>query len=196
VEMFRKAFPKDKDPVTFDNMAKAIEAFEATLLTPDAPFDRYLRGDAKALTDKQKKGLALFIDKGCAGCHNGINIGGHDYFPFGVVEKPGADVLPPEDKGRFKVTRTADDEYVFRAAPLRNVELTAPYFHSGKVWNLKQAVAIMGDAQLGKGALSEADVDAITAFLKSLTGKQPRVVYPILPPRTDKTPLPKPMTEK
>ena len=196
VEMFRKAFPKDKDPVTFDNMAKAIEAFEATLLTPDAPFDRYLKGDEKALSEQQKKGLALFIDKGCAGCHNGVNIGGHDYFPFGVVEKPGADVLPPEDKGRFKVTRTADDEYVFRAAPLRNVELTAPYFHSGKVWNLKQAVAIMGDAQLGKGALSKADVDAITAFLKSLTGKQPRVVYPILPPRTDKTPLPKPMTEK
>ncbi len=196
VEMFRKAFPQDKDPVTFDNMAKAIEAFEATLLTPDAPFDRYLRGDEKALTDQQKKGLALFIDKGCAGCHNGINIGGHDYFPFGVVEKPGADVLPPEDKGRFKVTRTADDEYVFRAAPLRNVALTAPYFHSGKVWSLKQAVAIMGDAQLGKGALSEEDVDAITAFLKSLTGKQPRVVYPILPPRTDATPLPKPMTQK
>jgi len=196
VEMFRKAFPQDKDPVTFDNMAKAIEAFEATLLTPDAPFDRYLRGDGKALTDKQKKGLALFIDKGCAGCHNGINIGGHDYFPFGVVEKPGADVLPPEDKGRFKVTRTADDEYVFRAAPLRNVALTAPYFHSGKVWNLKQAVAIMGDAQLGKGTLSEDDVDAITAFLESLTGKQPQVVYPILPPRTDATPLPKPMTQK
>ncbi len=196
VELFRKAFPKDKDPVTFDNMAKAIEAFEATLLTPDSPFDLYLKGDEKALTDQQKKGLALFIDKGCAGCHNGINIGGHDYFPFGVVEKPGSDVLPPEDKGRFKVTRTADDEYVFRAAPLRNVALTAPYFHSGKVWNLKQAVAIMGDAQLGKGTLTESDVDAITAFLKSLTGKQPKVVYPILPPRTDATPLPKPMTQK
>jgi len=195
-EAFRKAFPKDKDPVTFDNMAKAIEAFEATLLTPDSSFDHYLKGDEKALTDMQKKGLALFIDKGCAGCHNGTNIGGHDYYPFGVVEKPGADVLPPEDKGRFKVTRTADDEYVFRAAPLRNVALTAPYFHSGKVWNLKQAVAIMGDAQLGKGTLSEADVDAITAFLKALTGKQPKVVYPILPPRTDATPLPKPMTQK
>ncbi len=196
VEMFRKAFPKDKDPVTFDNMARAIEAFEATLLTPDSPFDLYLKGDEKALTDMQKKGLALFIDKGCAGCHNGINIGGHDYYPFGVVEKPGADVLPPEDKGRFQVTRTADDEYVFRAAPLRNVAITAPYFHSGKVWSLKQAVAIMGDTQLGKGTLSDSDVEAITAFLESLTGKQPKVVYPIIPPRTDATPLPKPMTEK
>ncbi len=196
VELFRKAFPKDEDPVTFDNMAKAIEAFEATLLTPDSPFDRYLKGDEKALTDMQKKGLALFIDKGCASCHNGTNIGGGDYQKFGVAEAPSADVLPPEDTGRQKVTGKEEDKYVFRVAPLRNVALTAPYFHSGKVWSLKKAVMIMGDAQLGKGTLSEADVDAITAFLKALTGKQPKVVYPILPPRTDATPLPKPMTEK
>ena len=190
VEMFRKAFPKDKDPVTFDNMAKAIEAFEATLLTPDAPFDRYLKGDEKALSEQQKKGLALFIDKGCAGCHNGVNIGGGDYQKFGVAEAPSKDVLPPEDTGRQKVTGKEEDKYVFRVAPLRNVAITAPYFHSGKVWNLKKAVMIMGDTQLGKGTISEADAEAITAFLKSLTGKQPEVVYPVLPPRTDGTPLP------
>ncbi len=190
VEAFRKAFPKDKDPVTFDNMAKAIEAFEATLLTPDAPFDRYLKGDAKALTDQQKKGLALFIDKGCAGCHNGVNIGGNDYQKFGVAEAPSADVLSPEDTGRQKVTGKEEDKYVFRVAPLRNIAITAPYFHSGKVWDLKKAVMIMGDSQLGKGAISEADAEAITAFLKSLTGKQPEVVYPVLPPRTAQTPLP------
>ncbi len=193
VEAFRKAFPKAKDPVTFDNMAKAIEAFEATLLTPDSRFDKFLKGDANALNEQEKKGLALFIDKGCASCHNGINLGGHDYYPFGVAERPGADILPPDDKGRFQVTKTADDEYVFRAAPLRNIELTAPYFHSGKVWSLKQAVAIMGDAQLGKGTLNEEEAEAITAFLKTLTGKQPRVVYPILPVSTDATPRPKAM---
>ena len=190
VEAFRKAFPQEKDPVTFDNMAKAIEAFEATLITPDSRFDQYLRGDEKALNDLEKKGLALFIDKGCAGCHQGINIGGQDYFPFGVVEKPGADILPPDDKGRFKVTKAKDDEFSFRAAPLRNVALTAPYFHSGKVWSLREAVRIMGDAQLGKGTLSEDDVTAITAFLKTLTGRQPEITYPFLPPSTEKTPKP------
>ena len=196
VAAFRKAFPDEKDPVTFDNMARAIEAFEATLLTPDSPFDRWLKGDDSALDEKQKKGLALFIDKGCAGCHNGVNFGGQGFHPFGVVERPGSDILPPDDKGRFKVTRTADDQYVFRAAPLRNIALTAPYFHSGRVWSLRQAVAIMGDAQLGRGTLNDADVEAITAFLNSLTGRQPRIVYPILPPSTDATPRPQPMTSR
>ncbi len=190
VEAFRKAFPGQADPVTFDNMARAIEDFEATLITPDSRFDKYLKGDEKALNAQEKKGLALFIDKGCAACHQGVNIGGQDYFPFGVAQKPGSDILPPNDKGRFKVTRAEGDEFAFRAGPLRNIALTAPYFHSGKVWSLKQAVAIMGDAQLGKGSLTDDDVEAITAFLKTLTGKQPRIVYPILPPRTDKTPKP------
>ena len=191
VAAFKAAFPKAADPVTFDNMARAIEDFEATLITPDSPFDKFLKGDAGALNAKEKKGLALFIEKGCAACHQGVNIGGQAYFPFGVAEKPGSDILPPGDKGRFKVTKAKEDEFAFRAGPLRNIALTAPYFHSGKVWSLKQAVAIMGDTQLGKGALTDADVEAITAFLKTLTGKQPQVVYPILPPRTDATPLPK-----
>ncbi len=191
VEMFKKAFPGEADPVTFDNMAKAIEVFEATLITPDSPFDKFLKGDANALNDTEKKGLALFIDKGCAACHQGVNLGGQEYYPFGVAEKPGTELLPPGDKGRFNVTKAEGDEFSFRAGPLRNIELTAPYFHSGKVWSLRQAVAIMGDTQLGKGVLSDAEVDAITAFLKTLTGKQPQIVYPILPPRTDATPLPK-----
>ena len=190
VEAFRKAFPESKDPVTFDNMAKAIEAFEATLLTPDSRFDKFLKGDAKALNEQERKGLALFIDKGCAACHNGVNIGGQGFFAFGVVERPGPDILPPEDKGRFKITGEAGDEYVFRTPTLRNVELTAPYFHSGKVWSLKEAVAIMGRTQLGKDALTDEDVEAITAFLKTLTGKQPQVEYPILPPSTEATPKP------
>lgn len=188
VAWFTEAFPGEADPVTFDNMAKAIEAFEATLLTP-APFDAYLNGDEAALTDLQKEGLQLFMDKGCVSCHGGINVGGTGYFPFGLIEKPGADVLPENDKGRFAVTATADDSYVFRAAPLRNIALTAPYFHSGKVWDLKQAVAIMGTAQLGE-ELNDQEVDAIVAFLGSLTGKMPEVVYPVLPPETATTPRP------
>jgi len=188
VEWFKAAFPDEKDPVTFDNFAKAIEAFEATLVTP-APFDAWLNGDDAALGDDQKAGLALFIDKGCASCHTGTNVGGEGYYPFGLVEKPGADVLPEGDKGRFAVTNTADDSYVFRAAPLRNIALTAPYFHSGKVWDLKQAVGIMGAAQLGE-KLSDEDETKIVAFLTSLTGKMPEVVYPVLPAETAATPRP------
>ena len=167
---FKKAFPKDKDPVSFDNMAYALEAFEVSLTTPNSPFDRFLKGEDKALDDKQKQGLALFMDAGCSACHNGVNLGGQGYFPFGVVKKPGAEVLPAGDKGRFTVTNTASDEYVFRAAPLRNVALTAPYFHSGKVWSLEEAVKIMANAQLGT-ELAEEQAQDITAFLGTLTGE-------------------------
>ncbi len=189
VAAFAKAFPDQKPAVTFDNMARAIEAFEATLLTPNAPFDRYLAGDAKALNADQQRGLKLFMDKGCVACHSGVNIGGAAYYPFGLVVKPGADVLPPDDKGRFMVTNTASDEYVFRAGPLRNIVLTAPYFHSGQVWSLEQAVAIMGSSQLGQ-QLNDAEVKDITAFLHTLTGDQPKVANPILPPATASTPRP------
>jgi cytochrome c peroxidase len=188
VEWFKAAFPGEADPVTFDNFAKAIEAFEATLITP-SPFDAYLNGDDAALTELQKTGLGLFIDRGCAACHNGVNVGGTGYFPFGLVEKPGADVLPENDKGRFAVTATADDSYVFRAAPLRNIALTAPYFHSGKVWDLTQAVAVMGTSQLGQ-ELSGDEVAAIASYLESLTGKMPEIVYPVMPPETSATPRP------
>ncbi len=149
VDWFKAAFPTEADPITFDNFAKAIEAYEATLVTP-APFDAYLNGNDDALNDVEKAGLSLFMEKGCASCHNGVNLGGNGYYPFGLIEKPGADVLPEGDKGRFAVTATADDSYVFRASPLRNIDQTAPYFHSGKVWDLEQTVAIMGTSQLGE----------------------------------------------
>ncbi|MBK1699039.1 cytochrome C peroxidase [Rhodovibrio salinarum] len=189
VEAFGAAFPEEEDPVTFDNMAKALEAFQATLLTPNSPFDRYLKGETDALTAKQKQGLQEFMSTGCVGCHNGVNIGGQGYYPFGLIEKPGADVLPRDDRGRFQVTKTASDEYVFRAAPLRNIAITQPYFHSGKVWSLENAVALMGVSQLGQ-ELSEDEIDRIVAFLQSVTGEQPRVEYPVLPESTSETPLP------
>lgn len=188
VEWFSAAFPDEADPVTFDNMAKAIEAFEATLITP-APFDAWLNGDDAAMSDDAKAGLALFVDKGCSSCHSGVNVGGHGYYPFGLVEKPGADVLPEGDKGRFAVTSTVDDEYVFRAAPLRNVAVTAPYFHSGKVWDLKVAVEIMAESQLGE-ALSDEEATQMVAFLDSLTGTLPEVALPVLPAETAGTPRP------
>lgn len=188
---FAKAFPDAHDAITFENVRRAIAVFEATLITPGARFDRYLKGDENALDATQKAGLALFINKGCAGCHNGINIGGGTYAPFGVVERPGAEILPPGDKGRFAVTKTASDEYVFRVPSLRNVTLTPPYFHSGKSWDLRQAVAIMGSSQLG-AQLTDDEVAKITQFLTTLTGNQPSVVLPILPPSAADTPRPHP----
>jgi cytochrome c peroxidase len=189
VEMFQKAFPNEPSPVTFDNFAKAVEAFEATLITPASKFDQYLEGDEAALNEQEKSGLKLFMEKGCVACHNGINVGGQGYFPFGVVENPGAEVLPLTDKGRFNVSKTASDEYVFRAAPLRNVAQRAPYFHSGQVWSLKQAVGVMGSSQLG-AKLTDREEDDIVAFLESLTGEPPAIQYPALPVRTNATPLP------
>ncbi len=191
VAAFKAAFPGEARPLTLANAQKAIALFEATLITPDAPFDRFLKGDASALTAKQQQGLRAFIDKGCVGCHKGINLGGSMYAPFGVVEKPGAEFLPPTDKGRFAVTKTATDEYVFKVPTLRNIALTAPYFHSGRCWDLRQAVAVMGSSQLGT-QLTAGEIDEIVAFLGSLTGTQPKITYPILPPSVAATPRPQP----
>ncbi len=189
VDAFERAFFGEEAPVNFENVARAIEAFEATLITPASRFDQYLEGNAGVLTDQEKRGLSTFISTGCAACHAGVNLGGQAYYPFGVVERPGSEILPRQDKGRFQVTETATDEYVFRAVPLRNVALTAPYFHSGKVWDLRQAVAIMGVAQLGRD-LSDDEIDDIVAFLRTLNGEMPEVVVPHLPDRTEETPLP------
>lgn len=191
VEAFKKAFPADADPVTYENVGRAIAVFEATLITPDAPFDRWLRGDDQALSEDQKQGLKLFIDKGCSNCHNGINIGGATFARFGVAASPGPDLLPPDDWGRFAVTKDINDKYVFKVPSLRNIELTAPYFHSGRVFDLKQAVGVMGRTQLGQ-KLSDGEIDKIAEFLKSLTGRQPQVVLPILPPSVAAAPRAQP----
>ncbi|MBS0388823.1 MAG: cytochrome-c peroxidase [Proteobacteria bacterium] len=188
---FAAAFPGQADPITLENVEKAIAVFEATLLTPDAPFDRYLGGDVNALSAAEKAGLKLFIDKGCAGCHNGINIGGGMYAPFGVVEKPNARLLPRGDKGRFALTKSANDAYVYKVPTLRNIVLTPPYFHTGQVWDLREAIDVMGTVQLGS-QLTEDEVGKLAAFLGSLTGRQPSITLPELPPSIATTPRPQP----
>ncbi|HDS16528.1 MAG TPA: cytochrome-c peroxidase [Proteobacteria bacterium] len=188
VELFKKAFPGEADPVTFDNMAKAIEVFEATLITPDSRFDQFLKGNLKALDDSEKKGLRAFINNGCADCHSGINMGGDDYYSFGVINAP-AERIIAGDKGRYQVTKAVSDEFVFKSPSLRNIELTAPYFHSGKVWGLKAAVVVMSSAQL-ESVLPQEELDNVVAFLKATTGKQPLIEHPILPKPTEKTPQP------
>jgi cytochrome c peroxidase len=189
VDLFKMSFPRGKDPVTFDNLAKAIEAFEATLITPDSRFDTFLKGEETSLNDVEKEGLKLFMSRGCSGCHGGINMGGTGYFPFGVVKRPAKEITAG-DKGRYKVTGIKSDEYVFKSPSLRNIALTPPYFHSGKVWSLKEAVAIMGSAQLGV-EMDEKEMDKIVLFLETTTGVQPKIEYPILPASTESTPRPR-----
>jgi cytochrome c peroxidase len=190
-DAFAKAFPGEAQALTLANAEKAIAVFEAGLLTPDSPFDRYLKGNPAALTVAQKAGLQLFIDKGCAACHSGINVGGGMYAKFGVVASPDAVVRPPGDKGRSVVTGKTDDDYNFKVPSLRNIALTAPYFHTGSVWDLRQAVEVMGNAQLGD-KLTAPEIDSLTAFLDSLTGVQPNIFLPILPGGVTATPRPQP----
>ena len=187
VRAFKKAFP-GKNPVSFDNMAKAIALYESTLITPSR-FDSYLKGKKNALSRAEKAGLQLFLDKGCATCHNGVGIGGSSYAKFGVVKAPSDTVRPPADKGRYKVTKKSSDEYVFRVPTLRNIALTGPYFHSGKVHDLSEAVTIMAKTQLGVD-LTKSQLNYMVIFLKSLNGKVPRTTYPVLPAPSNSTPQP------
>lgn len=192
VEAFEAAFPGEENPITFDNFALAIEAFETTLVTPNSRFDQWLMGTDGAMTEQEKRGLRAYMDAGCSTCHAGVNFGGQEYYPFGLVEAPDDEIRPEGDVGRYAITETEEDQYVFRAAPLRNVALTAPYFHSGKVWSLEEAVKIMATAQLGT-ELTEEQAQDITSFLGTLTGEQPQIVHPMLPVRTDETPPPAPI---
>lgn len=196
VELFKKAFPGEADPVTFDNVANTIEVFEATLLTPNSRFDQFLRGDSNALTATEKAGLKIYMDQGCTSCHAGINLTSDGYHPFQVSGTENEKLLAG-DKGRAGVTLEAaeGDEFAFKAPTLRNIEYTAPYFHSGIVWDLREAVAVMSSAQLGIG-LTDEQVDQIVAFLKSTNGEMPKVTYPTLPPSTINTPKPDPSVAK
>ena len=182
VTLFREAFPDDKDPVNIDNFAKAIGAFERTLITPSR-FDTFLKGDQTALTDLQKRGLRTFIETGCIMCHSSAYMGGLMYQKFGVIEPYWKYTKSEEiDDGRLVVTKNESDRYVFKVPILRNVEKTAPYFHDGYVSQLQEAIWIMGKVQLGKD-LTKPELEGIATFLKSLTGEIPEnaIKVPLLP---------------
>lgn len=171
-EAFRASYAGDADPVSVRNYGRAIAAYEATLVTP-APFDRFLAGDDRAMSARQKAGLRTFIATGCAACHNGALLGGTQLQKFGLVKDYWTETGSPKpDPGRYAVTKKDEDKYVFRVAMLRNVARTAPYFHDGSVDTLPRAVAVMGRVQLGK-TLDEQQVASIAAFLESLTGDVP-----------------------
>jgi cytochrome c peroxidase len=170
--LFAAAFPADSQPMTVKNMANAIVAYERTLLTP-APFDAYLAGNVDALSPAARKGLETFINTGCVACHNGVGVGGGAYRKFGIVEDYwSATGSRSIDKGRVDVTKDPADLYVFRVPSLRNVAMTAPYFHDGSVATLAEAVKAMGRVQLGM-KLGDAETSEIVSFLNSLTGDLP-----------------------
>lgn len=176
---FEAVYPAGLSP---EAIVDAISAYERRLLTPDAPFDRFLRGETTAIDARSREGYRLFTEIGCVSCHQGVNIGGNMYQRFGVLGdyfKDRAAVRPiqPADYGRFNVTGLEEDRYVFKVPGLRNVALTAPYFHDASAETLQDAVAIMGRYQLGR-ALSASEIDAIVAFLHTLTGKNPELAQP------------------
>jgi cytochrome c peroxidase len=170
---FLVAFPKADEPVSPANYAAAIQAYESTLITP-APFDRYLGGDANALDARQKAGLKAFIGSGCADCHQGPSLGGGKNETFGVVKEYwAATKSDKKDLGLFEATKKEEDRNIFRVSPLRNIAKTGPYFHDGSVADLKSAIQVMAEVQLGD-RLGDEDASAIGSFLESLTGKVPK----------------------
>ena len=186
VRAFAAAFPADPDPVTFDNTAKAIGAFERRLTTPSR-WDKFLEGDQAALTPAEKRGFNTFVAAGCQTCHSGALLGASHFEKLGAIK-----AYPDEsDLGRFQVTKSPNDKMVFKVPSLRNVEKTGPYFHNGKVATLEDAVERMGVYQVGE-ELNDAQVQSIVTWLGSLTGEIPAeyIKPPKLPASTPATPKP------
>jgi len=177
VKEFKVAYG-DNVKITFEKITDTIGNFERTLVTP-APYDAFLNGYKEAMTPKQKEGLKTFIKVGCASCHNGVALGG-EMGAFNVTA-----TYKYMNVGDFK----GDKDGMVKVPTLRNITQTAPYFHNGKVWSLKDAIKEMGRIQLGSN-LTDKEVSSIEDFLKSLTGKKPNLAMPMLPASTASTPKP------
>lgn len=165
------------DGISVRNIKNALASFERSLITPNSPFDRFLKGDKQAITEEERKGYENFKSFGCASCHQGVNVGGNMFQVFGVMlSREGKNsAVSRVDLGRYNVTGREEDKFVFRVPSLRNVALTAPYFHDGSAPDLPTVVRIMAKAQLGR-ALTDDQVRSIVAFLKTLTGETPMTV--------------------
>ncbi len=175
-QLFSIEYP---DGISPNNIRHALATFQESLITPNARFDQYLRGDENAITDEEKRGYQLFQSYGCISCHQGINIGGNLFQRFGIMADYFADRgnITEADYGRFNVTGFEEDRYVFKVPSLRNVELTSPYFHDASVSTLEDAVLTMGYYQLGLN-LTDDEIGSIVAFLKTLTGEHPEMNNP------------------
>ncbi len=155
------------DGVTKKNIGDAIAEYEKTLITPNSPFDNYLRGDKSAISQNEKDGYELFKTKGCTACHHGVNVGGNLYNKFGVMRE-----VESKRVGRYEVTKNKADKYYFKVPTLRNIAQTAPYLHDGRYDKLEDVVKFMARYQLGR-TVSQEEVDKIVSFLYSLSGEIP-----------------------
>ena len=187
--LFEAAFPGESDPITADNAAKAVAAFERTLITPNSPYDRYVEGDKSALSAQQVRGMATFDSLGCTSCHSGANFSGptlpigtgfYMKFPTYPGSAYDAQYKLTEDQGRYEATKQDADRHLWRVPTLRNIALTAPYISNGQVPTLDRAVRVMAKTQLNKD-LTDAQAADLVAFLNALTGEFPVIAMPRLP---------------
>jgi len=169
IYMFDKLYP---DGIKKENIRDALATFVRSLYTPNSRFDKFLRGDTSAITSSEKEGYRQFKAYGCVSCHHGRNVGGNMFQTMGIMADYFGELgdTMAEDLGRFNVTGNEGDRHLFKVPSLRNVALTAPYFHDGSVPTLEGAVAIMAKYQLGR-QLSSEDMDLIVKFLHTLTGE-------------------------
>jgi cytochrome c peroxidase len=188
-ELFSAAFSADNSPVSRDNAAKAIAAYERTLITPNSAYDQYVSGDKSALTEQQISGMKTFAEVGCANCHSGPAFnanGAFMKFPMHGNSMFEAKYKMSQDEGRFEATKLDADKHFFKVPTLRNIALTAPYLHNGSVTSLPRVIQVMAKMQLGS-SLKQQQVKDIEAFLESLTGEFPKQTMPRLPATPGKT---------
>ena len=187
VKQFMNAFDS-AHPVTLKNIANALASFQRTLLTPNSPFDRYINGDETAISKKAKTGMQLFNDTGCLACHFGVNFAGpapgpalgmgdgfYELFPNNLGSSYDESHKLADDLGRYEFSQDPSEKYLWRVPPLRNIALTAPYFHNGSAKTLHEAVKIMAKTQTDK-VLTPEELDAVVEFLKTLTGDTPEIL--------------------
>ena len=199
--LFEKAFG-NKSKISLQNIAFAISSFERTLVTPDSRFDRFMRGEKNLLNTTEKRGKEEFRLSGCVGCHFGVNFSGpapgpalkmgdgfYELFPNNRGSRYDAEYHLLDDKGIALLTNNPRDEYMWRVPSLRNIMLTAPYFHNGSARTIEEAIIIMGKTQYGND-LSKKQINDIMAFLNTLTGVKPEISLPRLPVNNGNTPYP------
>lgn len=188
VKEFNRVFPGE-EPLSIDNVVKAIAAYERTLITPNSPYDRYVKGNKTALTAQQVRGMKLVQEVGCTSCHMGANFSGpalpegtgfYQKFPMFTGSEYDTKYALLKDNGRFEATKKDADKHFYRVPTWRNVAITAPYFHNGSVKTLEEAVKVMAKTQLNK-TLADDQVTDIVSFLNALTGEFPKQTFPLLP---------------